>query len=209
MDDFGLYVILTRPCAGHIAVAEACVRLGVRMLQLREKDLPDRELLRLACELRAVTRGTDTLFFVNDRPDIAALCAADGLHLGQGDLSMTDARRIVGPQMLIGLSTHSLPQARAALEQHPAYIGFGPVWSTPTKANPDPVVGTDALAEVVALANVPVVAIGGIFPQNIPQVLATGARNLALVRHFMETDDPVPRMKAIQGALPPTPARLL
>jgi thiamine-phosphate pyrophosphorylase len=112
MDDFGLYVILTRPCAGTSHVAEACVRLGCVCCNCDEKDLPD------ACccpGVRAarVTRGTDTLFFVNDRPDIAALCAADGLHLGQGDLSMTDARRIVGPQMLIGPSTHSVCRRRA------------------------------------------------------------------------------------------------
>ncbi|MCD4829132.1 MAG: thiamine phosphate synthase [Candidatus Cloacimonetes bacterium] len=199
--DFGLYVILTQPRAGHIAVAEACVRLGVRMMQLREKHLADRELLRLARELRTVTRGTDTALFINDRPDIAALCDADGLHLGQDDMSLGEARRIVGDDMRIGLSTHSLEQASAALAQQPDYIGFGPLWSTPTKANPDPIVGTGLLSQVLAIADVPVVAIGGIFPERIPEVLAAGARNLALVRHFMDTDDPAPRIAEVMAML--------
>ena len=195
--DFGLYVILTQPRAGHIAVAKACVELGVRMVQLREKTMPDRDLLKLARELRAVTHGTQTALFINDRADIAALCQADGLHLGQDDMSMEDARRIVGAHVRIGLSTHSIAQARAALEQQPDYIGFGPVWSTPTKANPDPVVGTELLRQVVGFADVPVVAIGGIFPSRIPEVLAAGARNLALVRHFMEAEEPRERIAEV------------
>lgn len=199
--DFGLYIILTQPRAGHIAVAEACVELGVRMLQLREKHLCDRDLLKLARELRAVTRNTDTALFINDRPDIAVLCEADGLHLGQDDISFADARRIVGPQMRIGLSTHNLNQARAALELQPDYIGFGPVWSTPTKANPDPVVGVNNLREVLAFADRPVVAIGGVFPERIPELLDAGAKNICLVRHFMETDDPKSRIQDVMGMM--------
>ncbi len=191
MDNFGLYVILTRPAIGHVAAAEIAVRQGVRMLQLREKSLPDGELLRIAREVRAVTRGTGTRFVVNDRPDIAVLCDADGVHVGQGDLPVAEVRRIVGEGMIVGLSTHSVAQATAAQSLMGVdYIGFGPVYPTTTKAVPDPVVGTVLLKEVLGFSQLPVVAIGGIFPENIVTVLAAGAKNPCLVRYFMEPPDP-------------------
>ena len=191
MDNFGLYVILTRPAIGHVAAAEIAVRRGVRMLQLREKDLPDGELLHIARQVREVTRGTATRFIVNDRPDIALLSGADGVHVGQGDLPVADVRRIVGEEMIVGLSTHSIAQATAA-QSLPGvdYIGFGPVYPTTTKAVPDPVVGTGLLGEVLGFSHLPVVAIGGLFPENIGTVIAAGARNLCMVRYFMEPSDP-------------------
>lgn len=202
MDNFGLYVILTRPAAGHVAAAEIAVRCGVRMLQLREKELSDSELLRAAREVRAVTRGTQTRFIVNDRPDIALLAEADGVHVGQEDLPVAGVRKIVGDRMIVGLSTHSIAQATEA-QALPGidYIGFGPVYPTTTKAVPDPVVGTERLREVVGFSRLPVVAIGGIFPENLPAVVAAGARNLCLVRHLMEPDDPAEverRIRAVQ-----------
>ncbi len=187
MENFGLYVILTKPELSYSECAEICVRNGVRYLQLREKHLDDRELLSAAREISKVTRGTDTKFVVNDRADIAVLAEADVMHLGQGDLRVEDARRIVG-DMPIGLSTHSLVQAQEAMNYELEYIGFGPVYPTTTKACPDPTVGTELLAEVLKLAKVPVVAIGGIFPENIDEVLRTGAKNLSLVRYLMTTE---------------------
>ena len=189
MNDFGLYVIATQPRLGHADVARICVRLGVRMLQLREKHLPDRELLTVARQMRRITAGTATRLIVNDRPDIAALCGADGLHLGQNDISLEEARRIVGPDMMIGLSTHNIAQARAAMALDVSYIGFGPIWPTPAKATPDPAVGTAQLGQLLRFAHVPVVAIGGIFPENIDEVIAAGAHNIALVRYLMDTSD--------------------
>lgn len=205
MDNFGLYVILTRPAIGHAAAAEIAVRRGVRMLQLREKSLPDGELLRIAREVRAVTRGTDTRFIVNDRPDIAVLCGADGVHVGQGDLPVPEVRRIVGERMIVGLSTHSVAQAKAA-QSLPGvdYIGFGPVYPTTTKAVPDPVVGTTLLKEVLGFSQLPVVAIGGIFPENIDTVIGAGAKNPCMVRYFMEPPDPAEverRISAVQRML--------
>lgn len=191
MDNFGLYVILTRPAVGHAAAAEIAVRRGVRMLQLREKGMPDSKLLRIAREVRAATQGTETRFIVNDRPDIAVLCDADGVHVGQDDLPVAEVRRIVGERMIVGLSTHSIAQATAAQSVKGVdYIGFGPVYPTTTKAVPDPVVGTALLKEVLRFSRLPVVAIGGIFPENIAPVLATGARNPCLVRYFMEPPEP-------------------
>lgn len=194
--DFGLYVIITQPAIPHAKIAEACVTLGVRMLQLREKDIPDRKLLQIAREIKSVIRGSDTKLVINDRPDIAKLCDADYLHLGQDDSDIDDARKIVG-NMPIGLSTHSLSQAHEALSKNPAYIGFGPIYSTTTKALPDPPVGIEQLRKVISFATVPVVALGGLFPENLDTVLKAGARTVALVRHLMQTENFFNRAKAL------------
>ncbi len=199
MKDFGLYAIMTSPRAGHRRFAEICVEEGVCILQLREKNLPDGQLVAIANDIRAITKGTGTSFVVNDRADIAARCHADGLHLGQSDMDIEKARDIFDG--IIGLSTHSIRQAKDALEKQPDYIGFGPVYATPTKAIPDPVVGTELLAEVARFANIPVVAIGGIFPENLPEILRTGARNVALVRFLMEVEDPRERIRFLQKTI--------
>lgn len=196
MDNFGLYVIVTRPVLSYESIAQICVRQGVRMLQLREKHLSDREVLAAAAQITRVTRGTGTLFVMNDRADLALASGADVLHLGQDDLPIEQARQIVGA-MPIGLSTHSLYQVRQALAHNPAYIGFGPVYPTTTKQIADATVGTDLLRQVVDISPVPVVAIGGIFPENIKDVLSSGARNLSLVRHLMHTDQTELRIEQI------------
>ncbi|MFR9504184.1 MAG: thiamine phosphate synthase [Rikenellaceae bacterium] len=187
MNNFGLYVIATKPTLSYGTVAEICVRQGVKFLQLREKHLTDKQLLAAAKEIRSVTHGTQTKFVVNDRADIAYLAGADCLHIGQDDISIAQAREIVG-QIPIGLSTHSLSQLAQANDEDLLYVGFGPVYPTTTKANPDPTVGLELLSEAVKLSKVPVVAIGGIFPDNIDSVLDAGAKNLCLVRHLMCDD---------------------
>jgi len=184
---FGLYVIVTRPTLPYSKIAEQCVRLGITMLQLREKHLDDKQLLKVARELRQITRGTNTKLVINDRPDIAALCEADYLHLGQDDIPIEYARQIVG-NMKIGLSTHSISQAKEAISKKPDYIGFGPIYPTNAKAKPDPPVGVKLLKEVVEFSPIPVVAIGGIFPENLDEVLKAGATSVAMVRHLMQTE---------------------
>lgn len=188
MMDFGIYIIITKPQLPYTTIAEKCVKNGIKMLQLREKDLSDKELVRIGREIKSITKGSETKFVVNDRPDIAVLCDADFLHLGQDDIAMEDARRVVG-DMRIGLSTHSIEQATVALAKNPDYIGFGPVYPTNAKAIPDKPVGTTLLKQVLAIAKIPVVAIGGIFPDNIEEVIDAGARNIAMVRHFMQTNE--------------------
>lgn len=188
MSNIGLYIIVTNPELSYTTIAEKCVEHGINMLQLREKHLSDKELIKIGKEIRRITKGTVTRFVVNDRPDIAAICDADFLHLGQDDMGIDDARKIVG-NMPIGLSTHSIEQAKDALKKNPAYIGFGPIYPTNAKAKPDKPVGVEQLKQVLAFANVPVVAIGGIFPENIQQIITAGATNIAMVRHFMRTTD--------------------
>lgn len=198
MDNFGLYVIITRPVLSYEQIAKICVRRGVGVLQLREKHLSDREVLAAAARITAITRGTATRFVINDRADLALAAGADMLHLGQDDLPIAEARRIVG-SMPIGLSTHSIAQAREALTHNPAYIGFGPVYPTTTKTIADPTVGTELLRQVVSFSTVPVVAIGGIFPDNIRDVFSTGARNYSLVRHLMESEQMEERIAELQN----------
>jgi thiamine-phosphate pyrophosphorylase len=188
MDNFGIYIIVTNPCLPYTTIAEKCVSHGIRMLQLREKNFTDKELIRIGKEMKSITKGSLTNFVINDRPDIAAICDADILHLGQDDISLEDARKVVG-DMKIGLSTHSVDQAIKALAMNPEHIGFGPIYPTNAKAKPDPPVGVGQLKQVLQLAQVPVVAIGGIFPENINDVLNAGAKNIAMVRHFMQAND--------------------
>lgn len=188
MMDFGIYIIITKPQLPYTTIAEKCVKNGIKMLQLREKDLSDKELVRIGREIKSITKGSETKFVVNDRPDIAVLCDADFLHLGQDDIAMEDARRVVG-DMRIGLSTHSIEQAMVALAKNPDYIGFGPIYPTNAKAIPDKPVGINLLKQVLGIAKIPVVAIGGIFPDNIEEVIDAGARNIAMVRHFMQTNE--------------------
>lgn len=200
MIDFGIYIIITKPQLPYTTIAEKCVINGIKMLQLREKHLSDKELIRIGRDIKSITTGSETKFVVNDRPDIAVLCDADYLHLGQDDISMKDARRIVG-NMKIGLSTHSIAQATEALAKNPDYIGFGPIFPTNAKAIPDKPVGTTLLKQVLEISKVPVVAIGGIFPENIEEVINAGAKNVALVRHFMQTNEFDARVSEINKLL--------
>lgn len=188
MKNFGLYVIITSPQLPYKTIAEICVYHRISMLQLREKKLSDRKLIRVGKQIREITRGTYTNFVINDRPDIAMICEADYLHLGQDDIPIEEARKIVG-NMKIGLSTHSIKQAKDALSKKPDYIGFGPIYPTNTKAIPDKPVGVDQLKEVLQFSDVPVVAIGGIDNSNIINVINTGAPNVALVKYLMQTND--------------------
>ena len=189
MENFGLYVILTQPRLPHAKIAEICVKAGVKMLQLREKHLSDQALLSLGKEIKRITKGSSTKFIINDRVDLAFLMDADGVHLGQDDLCIADARKIVGSDIIIGRSTHSIEQANAAIAEGADYIGFGPVYETPTKAVPDPTVGLALLKKAIHTSPVPVVAIGGIFPKTLDSVISTGAQNFAVVRYLMETDE--------------------
>ncbi|MCB5250723.1 MAG: thiamine phosphate synthase, partial [Candidatus Cloacimonetes bacterium] len=182
MNDFGLYIILTNPTISYTKAAEICVKHKIKYLQLREKEMPDKDLLQLAKDIQSICKGSNTKFIVNDNIAIAKLSNADGVHLGQDDLSKEDAIRILNNK-IIGLSTHSISQAQIALQKKPNYIGFGPLFATPTKKKPDPVVGLSPINDVLKMSDeygIPVVGIGGINDTNISDVLDAGIRNVAL-----------------------------
>jgi thiamine-phosphate pyrophosphorylase len=154
---------------------------GADVIELREKNLADRDLLARAREVRILTDQSKARFILNDRPDLARLAGADGVHLGQDDLSIRDARRIVGPHLLIGVSTHNLDQLSTAILSGAGYLGVGPVFPSITKEFSEPELAGLAFVEQAALAtNLPWFAIGGITEENVEGVLAAGATRIAV-----------------------------
>jgi thiamine-phosphate pyrophosphorylase len=189
-------------------LAQSLITAGVHIIQLRDKNLDDRQLLergRLLCEMTRgdcpnfrvnengtvpfATQGAKTLFIMNDRPDLAAICLADGVHLGQEDVSVKDARAIVGPDALIGVSTHSIDQARQAVLDGANYIGVGPTFTSGTKKF-EKFPGLDLLRAVAAEIRLPAFAIGGITPANLPEALSTGITRIALSGAITSAPDP-------------------
>ncbi|MBW2397758.1 MAG: thiamine phosphate synthase [Deltaproteobacteria bacterium] len=171
--------------------ARAACAGGARVVQLRAKYATDREALRWAAEIRALTRDAGVSFFVNDRFDLALAAYADGVHLGQDDLHPTDLPAAVREQLLVGRSTHTLEQVCAASEEAVDYLAFGPVFGTHSKASPYPPRGLPLLREAVqAAAPLPLVAIGGINAKNAADVAATGAIGAAVISAVASADDP-------------------
>lgn len=162
---------------------------GVHVIQLRDKQLDDRLLLERARQLRSLSRGTGTLFIVNDRPDLAVLAQADGVHVGQDELTVKDARTIVGADCLVGVSTHSIEQARQAVLDGADYLGVGPTFPSGTK-HFDCFPGLDLLKEVDAEIRLPAFAIGGITPENLGEILATGIQRVAVSGAITAAPDP-------------------
>ena len=187
--DFGFYGILTDPAVGYERLATLMVQHGVRFIQLRMKKRPADEVLAMARRLRRIVQPP-SLFIVNDDPHIALQVAADGVHLGQDDMPFAEARAIVGPDAIIGLSTHNVHQTRAACALRPDYIGVGPVWPTPAKAHPDPAIGLHGMAAMLAEATVPAVVLGSIDHDNVADVVAGGADNVCAVRAINRAADP-------------------
>ena len=190
MTDFGFYLVITNPVVGYAKCAEAAVRAGVRMVQLRMKHASREDILREGREMRRVTAGTGTLLIVNDDPSIASVVGADGVHVGQGDMAPAEVRSRFPELKVVGLSTHNMDQVRASNGQPIDYIGVGPVYATPTKDIPDPTLGLDTMSKMIAAANHPAVAIGGIDATRLPDVIAAGARNYAVVRAVCQSEDP-------------------
>ena len=196
---FGLYLVLTDPIAGYETCAEAAVKTGVRYLQLRMKKRPRQEVLDTARRLRRITAGSTTSFIVNDDVAIAAEADADGVHLGQDDMGLAEARErwpVAGK--IFGLSTHNQEQERRARELAPDYIGVGPVFPTPTKENPDPTLGLELMGRIVRASPLTTVAIGGITRQNLAEVLRHGAVNYCVLRAVNLDPDPESAIRALQ-----------
>lgn len=194
MEDFGFYLVMTNPKSGYEACAAAAVQADVRMLQLRMKHVPRAEVWEMARKIRALTRQTDTCFVVNDDPALAAEVGADAVHVGQDDMSVAEVRWRYPSVKIVGLSTHSLEQARQAAavtgRARPDYIGVGPVYATPTKDIPDTPLGPDQAGRMISAVPFPAVAIGGINADTLAAVKAAGARNFAVVRPVCGADDP-------------------
>jgi thiamine-phosphate pyrophosphorylase len=197
---FGLYLVLTEPVAGYEACAEAAVAAGLRYLQLRMKKKPRQELLAVARRLRRITAGSATLFIVNDDVEIARDSDADGVLLGQDDMSIVEARaRWPAPGKVFGLSTHNEDQELRAREWAPDYIGVGPVFATPTKERPDPTLGLERMGRIVRASPLTSVPIGGIDCDNLPTILRQGAINFCVLRAVNLDPDPLSAISALQA----------
>ncbi|MEP7337548.1 MAG: thiamine phosphate synthase [Acidobacteriota bacterium] len=165
----------------HEEIVRMMLAGGARLIQLRDKDASARELLDAARKCLLLTQAAGAKLIINDRVDVALTANADGVHLGQEDLSVQEAREILGEDKIIGISTHSSDQFRAALETSADYIAVGPIFPTKTKENPAPVVGLDLVREARKLTDRPIVAIGGITLERAAEVMAAGADSVAVI----------------------------
>ncbi len=174
---------------GPEATANACCEGGVDILQLREKNLPSRELINLARRLKVICAQYGALLIINDRVDVALAAEAHGVHLGQNDLPIAVARTILGHGRLIGISAHSVAEALQAQAAGADYVSCGPLWATPTKPDYAPV-GLVLIEQYKRTIRIPFFAIGGIDAVNIDQVLSAGAERIAVVRAVWNAPDP-------------------
>ena len=183
-----LYLVIDAAAAER--VVPAALEGGVDMVQLREKASSDDEVVEAGRRLRAVCEAHDALFIVNDRPDLALACGADGVHIGQDDMPLEEARAIVGDELVVGVSTHSPQQVDDALASGADYFAVGPVHATPTKPGREPV-GLDLVRYAAAHASAkPWFAIGGIDAANASAVYDAGAARIVVVRAIRDADDP-------------------
>lgn len=192
MPDLSLYLVTDRGLARGRTTAEivrAAVAGGVTCVQLREKNGPTRLFVEEARLVRDVLAGTGVPLIINDRVDVALAVGADGLHLGQTDMSLADARAIA-PGLIIGVSVENPEQALLAQTQGADYLGLSPVFSTPTKTDTAPPLGLDGVALIRSRASVPMVGIGGIGPGNAAQVLRAGCDGVAVVSAIVAASDP-------------------
>ena len=201
-----LYAILDVDRLGERAAgpsAEALARGGAAIVQLRAKRAPDRRLVALAEEARDGARRGGALFVMNDRPDVALMVGADGVHLGQDDLSPAEARRLLGPGAIVGRSTHSLAQLRSAVDEPVDYVALGPIFATATKPDAEPVVGLEMLRAARALTALPLVAIGGIDLPRARDTVAAGATGLAVISALLDAPDLEQAARAFLSGMAP------
>ncbi|HWM64586.1 MAG TPA: thiamine phosphate synthase [Solirubrobacterales bacterium] len=182
------------------ALLAAALNGGVDIVQLREKEFDRDQIERSARTFRRLCDTYSVPFIVNDDPYLAQTCDADGVHLGQDDVSVAEAREILGPDAIVGLSTHSEEQLAASAEWPVDYVSVGPIWETPTKEG-RPGVGLDLVEHAANAAPHPFFAIGGIDPSNAARVVGAGARRLGVVRSIRDAEEPTVAAEELRGAL--------
>lgn len=189
--DARLYAILD---TGYIALDEALlvarelVSAGIGILQLRAKSLPVKEVKTLGLQILPVCRDAGVPLIINDHVSVCVEIGADGVHVGQEDLSPSEVRKLIGPKCILGLSTHSVEQAEKGTKEPVDYLGFGPLFATPTKPDYVPV-GLGHVREVHQNATVPIFCIGGIKRENLSEVLSQGARRVVIVSGILQSSD--------------------
>ena len=196
--DARLYFVADR--GGMARALDGALAGGADLFQLRDKHATDDELLAAARRARGLCRDAGALFLVNDRPDLAAACGADGVHVGQDDMPVDRARRIVGDDAIVGLSTHSAQQAEAGARSGADYIAVGPVHATPTKVG-RAAIGVEPLGYAATHVDVPWFAIGGIDPYTVGAVVKAGARRIVVVRAIADAEDPEATARTLRAAV--------
>ncbi|MEY4529004.1 MAG: Thiamine-phosphate synthase, partial [Nitrospirota bacterium] len=179
-------------------------RAGVRIVQYRNKTASMKEAYSEALPLRKLASELGVLFIVNDRCDLAQAVDADGVHLGQGNLPLELARKVMGPDKLIGISTHNSEQVRTASAGKPDYLGFGPIFKPGSKQDHDPVVGIEGLRIIRALTSLPVFAIGGITVENVGGVMQAGANGVAVISAILKAPDITQAVSKFLAQMPAT-----
>jgi len=190
--DFDLYPVTCQALSkgrSNLDVLDALIEGGARVVQLREKELSDREFFEMARAFRQRTEQAGMTLIINDRVDVCRAVEADGVHLGQDDFPLREARRLLGPNTIIGVSTHDVEQALRAVEEGADYINVGPIFETQTKQHSGPPVGLDLFREIRRFVNIPITVMGGIKLENLDQVLEAGARRIAVVSAVVGADD--------------------
>jgi thiamine-phosphate pyrophosphorylase len=192
-----LYAIIdpTLLTISELALAESLAGSGVELIQYRDKTASSRRYFEISRQLSNVLGPRGARLIVNDRPDVALLAGAGGVHVGQEDLSVEDARTVCGAGRWVGVSTHTLEQLAAADRTSADYVAFGPIFQTATKKNPDPVVGRELLRRARAITKKPLVAIGGITLERAAEVYRAGADSLAVIRDLICAPDPAVRAR--------------
>lgn len=188
----GLYIILDPsvcPARPLVEVLTVAAEAGATLFQYRNKTASMKDAYGEALALRQAAAKAGVLFIVNDRCDLALAVDADGVHLGQGDLPLDLARKVMGPEKLIGISTHNPDQVREATAGQPDYLGFGPIFTPGSKQDHDPVVGLEGLRAMRALTSLPVFAIGGIYIDQVREVLRAGANGVAVISAILKARD--------------------
>ena len=190
--DWSLYVITDRRLSGgksHLEVMRAAIEGGATAIQLRDKDASTRELIEAGLALRELTRERGVTFIVNDRVDVALAVDADGVHVGQDDMPARLARKLVGPDKIVGVSASTLEEALRAEADGADYVSASPVFSTPTKTDTPPPTGLEGLRAFVEAVHVPVIAIGGINEGNVEEVIKAGAAGVAVISAVVAASD--------------------
>jgi thiamine-phosphate pyrophosphorylase len=202
--EWGLYLVTDRHQTGGRDLPDVvgqALTAGVRAVQLREKDLPTRDLYHLAEKLLAVTRAAGAALLINDRLDVALALSADGVHLTRHSLPPRECRELLGPQRLIGVSCHSLAEVRESKDGGADFVVLGPIFQTPSKAPYGPPLTTAALREVRARTSLPMLAIGGIRESLVGEVMAAGADGIAVISAVMAARDPGQAAAALLAAV--------
>ena len=204
-----LYAIIdpTLLTNSELDLAETLAGSGVELIQYRNKTASSRQFFEISRQLSSSLSPRGVRLIVNDRPDIALLAGAGGVHVGQEDLSVEEARAICGSDRWVGVSTHTLEQLTAADRTSADYIAFGPIFQTVTKKNPDPIVGTEILWKARQLTKKPLVAIGGITLERAAEVYRAGADSLAVIRDLICAPNPGVRAREYLDVAASTPAR--